>query len=72
MFLKTQPRSGTSFLFSTFSLIECAIRGSAMVASQYTTLLVESAAILPQLIASSRVHPERPPHWGLSVVIWIA
>ncbi len=46
LFLKTQLRSGTSFLFSTFSLIEWAISGSAIVASQYTTLLVESGGDL--------------------------
>ena len=45
-----------------------ATMGRAIVASQKHWTRGDSGASLPQLIASSNVHPESPPQWGASVV----
>jgi len=49
-----------------------ATSGRAIVASTWTCTCFVRAYSLPQLIASSNVHPERPPKCGESDVYWIA
>ena len=45
--------------------------GSATVTSTFTVMKSASGAILRHDWASSNVQPERPPHCGWSIVIWM-
>ena len=62
------PSQTLSFLrfliIDLFSASALTSMGIAMVESQWTVAMLASWAILPQLCASSKVHPESPPQCG--------